>query len=1141
MSTMNKSSFRARSVGAFCALIVLIALGVGLTTGSSHAQGQNVIINEIMASNLSSIADGDGDNSDWIELYNPTGAAIDIGGWQISDDLATYTIPSGQPAVTTIPAGGYLIIWASDKNNPLDPTFPGPAGEIHTDFKISSIGETVTLTQPGVGVVDSVTYPSIVSDTTYGTDGFGGYVVFAFADTTPGAQNTAVAPTPTSTPPPQQGPASIVFNEVMANNETTIFDEDAEPSDWIELYNPTCGSIDLSGWILADSIQGWPIPAGTVLAPGETVFFWASDKGNLVPPPSMFHTTFKVSSLGETLSLIDPAGLLIDQVTTPAANIDESYGLNGSDVYQSWFGGQITPDALNPGQTVPFCPTPTPTATPSVTPTPATPTVTPTAPPTVTPGGPTLTPTPTPTPSVTPSSTATPSSSPTPLSTSTPLPSSTAGPATATPTAACVSPILINELMPRNNATILDGDGDNSDWIELYNPATTAQDLTNWAVSDSTTIWSFPSGTTVPAEGFLLVFASDKGDPSNPDYPGPSGELHTNFKLSGSGEFVVLFDASVCEIDRVTYPAMEQNQSWGLLVDQSRYGVFLWSEWTPGAPNAIVAPVGECFAPDAGVRISRIVAKNDGVLLDGDGDDSDFIEVEYVGFGSTDLDAWMISDDNDTFILPVGIVLVPGEPFTIWASGKGDPDDVDYPGPPGEVHTDFKLSSDGETVTLAEPSSCVADRTSYPALGDNDAWTLAADGQRVVLSGIAPTAPCATPGIVRLVAIQAKNDTTRADEDGDFGDWIEISSTLDEVVDLSGWVLADSETEWVFPDGVTLPADSELLIWADEKDRGSASEALHSNFKLSGDGERVTIGSSSGCPVDAVSYPVLDDDQILVLDDDGLYSVRGATAPKQESKNDSGDDNDSATSIDIVATCISINEVMAKNDSTLEDGDGEFGDWIELANLGDDTIDLSGWEIADEETTWVIPDDVEIEAGGFLVIWADETDTGDADSELHTNFKLGGGGEPITVTDSDGGIAASISGYPELDDDEAFGVIDDDTYGLIEAGDATPGDGPVATSSCDYELAYGSENAEAASDDDDESGDGTAGGDADAASAVAASASESGASESGASEDALAVTGSNSNSPTVLAQLLLYLGAAMVVGGAIVDRRARLL
>jgi len=91
---------------------------------------------------------------------------------------------------------------------------------------------------------------------------------------------------------------------------------------------------------------------------------------------------------------------------------------------------------------------------------------------------------------------------------------------------------------PLSRGELLDVDGQSSDWIEMYNPAETTVNLEGWFLTDDAddlTKWEFPP-VAIPAREFLLVFASGK-DRSDPD-----GELHTNFRLSGGGEFLALVE-----------------------------------------------------------------------------------------------------------------------------------------------------------------------------------------------------------------------------------------------------------------------------------------------------------------------------------------------------------------------------------------------------------------------------------------------------------------------------------------------------------------------------------------------------------------------------------------------------------------------
>jgi len=97
-----------------------------------------------------------------------------------------------------------------------------------------------------------------------------------------------------------------------------------------------------------------------------------------------------------------------------------------------------------------------------------------------------------------------------------------------------------------------------------------------------------------------------------------------------------------------------------------------------------------------------------------------------------------------------------------------------------------------------------------------------------------------------------------------------------------------------------------------------------------------------------------------------------------------------------------INELMASNTKSLSDPQKEFDDWIELHNLSDHQIDLSGMYLSDKKENpkkWTFPENTTIPAGGYLILWADE-DVEDAPG-LHINFKLSIGGEFVTFTDSD--------------------------------------------------------------------------------------------------------------------------------------------
>jgi hypothetical protein len=124
------------------------------------------IISEFMASNSSTIEDGFGQHSDWIELTNIGDAPIDLEGYYLSDSVNNYAKWSF-PTTTILNPGQYLIVFASDQNT-ID-----PLGYYHTNYKLSADGEDVVLAAPDGMILSQFgpngdDYPSQLTDISYG-------------------------------------------------------------------------------------------------------------------------------------------------------------------------------------------------------------------------------------------------------------------------------------------------------------------------------------------------------------------------------------------------------------------------------------------------------------------------------------------------------------------------------------------------------------------------------------------------------------------------------------------------------------------------------------------------------------------------------------------------------------------------------------------------------------------------------------------------------------------------------------------------------------------------------------------------------------------------------------------------------------
>ncbi|WP_313805895.1 CotH kinase family protein [Flavobacterium sp.] len=123
-------------------------------------QSQNLVINEILSTNVNSLTDENNDHEDWVELYNNGASPIGLLGHGLTDDPASpfkWTFPQ-----VTLNPGEYLLIWCSDKNRRV------PGSPLHTNFKISSSGETVVLTNPSGTTLQTVNPVSLQSDVSYG-------------------------------------------------------------------------------------------------------------------------------------------------------------------------------------------------------------------------------------------------------------------------------------------------------------------------------------------------------------------------------------------------------------------------------------------------------------------------------------------------------------------------------------------------------------------------------------------------------------------------------------------------------------------------------------------------------------------------------------------------------------------------------------------------------------------------------------------------------------------------------------------------------------------------------------------------------------------------------------------------------------
>jgi hypothetical protein len=160
--------------------------------------------------------------------------------------------------------------------------------------------------------------------------------------------------------------------------------------------------------------------------------------------------------------------------------------------------------------------------------------------------------------------------------------------------------VIINEFLAASLTGLLDENGEQQDWIEVYNRGSTTVNLLGWSLTEDANVpgkWTFPSTNLAPGQ-YLVVFASEK----NRRVPG--ARLHTNFKLEPFGEYLALFNA---ESPRVAvseftpkFPEQRNDYSYGL----SSLNVWLYYQTpTPGAANGSSSLVG--VAPEPHFSVGR--------------------------------------------------------------------------------------------------------------------------------------------------------------------------------------------------------------------------------------------------------------------------------------------------------------------------------------------------------------------------------------------------------------------------------------------------------------------------------------------------------------------------------------------------------
>ncbi len=244
-----------------------------------------------------------------------------------------------------------------------------------------------------------------------------------------------------------------------------------------------------------------------------------------------------------------------------------------------------------------------------------------------------------------------------------------------------VSTLQVTEIMASNATSLADEFGEFDDWVEIGNYGPDPVDLTGMFLTDNFgdhRKWMLPE-VVLDANGYLVIWCDNEPE---------QGPLHANFKLSGGGEDIALYDSEEhgnTLIHGFGFGLQNEDMTFGLYLifvgvpdpEKSSGLVFAEPEYlsspTPGSYNSA--------EPLSLVVINEFLTTSDAGGID------DWIEFHNRSNQAVDISGWAVSDDSDDplkWVFPANTILAAGDYIVV-----------------DEVELDFSLSSSGEMIQLS--------------------------------------------------------------------------------------------------------------------------------------------------------------------------------------------------------------------------------------------------------------------------------------------------------------------------------------------------------------------------------------------------------------------------------------------------------
>ena len=432
----------------------------------------------------------------------------------------------------------------------------------------------------------------------------------------------------------------------------------------------------------------------------------------------------------------------------------------------------------------------------------------------------------------------------------------------------------LTEIMTDNNSAFPDENGRFGDWVEISNLSEETMNLKNVGLSNRSDRFAFifPDMELAPGER-VLVFC----DKTNKNEAGEA--LHAKFGLSSLGCTVFLFDANGVEIEYVTVPTLNVDESY-ILNEEGNWEVT--SDYSPGFENTFDGYSAflnhYTISPDT-LMINEIMAAPRTGLRDEDGELSDWVEIRNMTGETVSLKNVCLSDDPKKptkWIFPDDAIITPYGYYLVFCSGKNKIEaQTNYP------HTSFSLSAEGETILLSTVTGEQLDRVTYETLPKDMSYgrDYNAPYNWQVFTVATPTVDNNSAGFaqadqymrmlnatgVYISEVMSSADQVTAITGTNPGDFVEICNTGENVVDLSGWGLSDNinwPRKWQFPQGSAIwPGEYKVIRLDKSTSSGTDASQLRASFSLTrSGGEMMTLSDPDGTVLDRIYIPDLPTD-----------------------------------------------------------------------------------------------------------------------------------------------------------------------------------------------------------------------------------------------------------------------------------------